>query len=184
MSMVETSAQWTSSRNNTNGRADASSWRSAAISRISRSADPLLVSASSLAAEDSSGDIGAICTNHPGATCFITVASVGSRLIRLSSASRNGRCASAPARRSEHRPRPIHTGVAISARKSSTSVLFPMPGSPETATSWPLPLSAASNAALRSERSRSRPTLPRRRDTNSTSGARGSRTPPAVRGHP
>ena len=69
---------------------------------------------------------------------------------RPSSASSTGRCASAPASRSEQRPRTRNGrsgSCASSARKSSTRIVFPIPGSPITVRIRPRPSRAPRSPA-------------------------------------
>ena len=84
----------------------------------------------------------------------------GSARMADSMASRMGRKASVPARRSEHRPRATTTPVlsAISARQASTNVVLPTPGSPLTTSNEPRPLLARCQASMNRARSVRRPT--------------------------
>ena len=67
-SVVEGSAQCTSSKHNTTGDMRATSSSSIAISRFRRSCEPLAVSAASRAADESFSDGGMICTYQLGAS--------------------------------------------------------------------------------------------------------------------
>ena len=110
---------------------------SAAISRFIRVGDPAPASASARSADWSSLEL-RTCAYQFGATLLTTRTRLPwlSDLSRLSSASRNGRYASLPASRSEHRPRATRAApdCPTAARNSSTSAVLPRPGSPETVT--------------------------------------------------
>ena len=86
-----------------------------------------------------------------------------------SSASSTGRNAIPEPECSTHWPRPKTSGyaAAVSSRKSSTAVVFPIPASPDTKTMRRRPPSADSNAVRSTWRASSRPTTAARRASRS-----------------
>ena len=160
MSTVDVSAQCKSSRKRSSGASVEISRRNAANSRFIRSCETAGDSVI-MRSTDASSDI-ASCTSQDGATVFITRPTDGLPRIKLSSASRNGRYASAPARRSEQRPRAIRQAGCSdrsSARKSSTNVVLPRPASPVTQSTRPCPAVADRKAVRSCARSVDRPTV-------------------------
>jgi len=106
---------------------------------------------------------GASCSHQAGAVCLTSRAPVsGPRRIRSSRQSITATNASVLARRSEHRPQATwQPGLPalISERNASTSVVLPIPASPETVSMSPPPWDTFASAPCIRSSSCRRPTV-------------------------